>query len=151
MHYKENKDQNGEKGDKGDTGTLTEEQIKDIKVAILEADNPVGTIRISLTNVNPVNYLGFGTWQRYANGRVLIGVDEDDTDFSTVGKRGGSKELQAHSHTVVGNTVDVQGSGTGVRLGGQLGGSSITTSTAGEGTSGNLPPFMTAYIWRRIR
>lgn len=39
------------------------------------------------------NHLGF-TWQRVAKGKVLVGKDEDDIDFNTIGKIGGKKEQE---------------------------------------------------------
>lgn len=150
MHYKVNKDQNGDKGDKGDAGTLTEEQIEKIKLAILQADNPVGTIRVSLTNTNPADYLGFGTWMQISKGRFLVGVDENDNSFATPEKTGGSKYMQAHNHTFLGNTVDGKDTDpVGVRMGAHLGGNEQVTSSAGEGSAENLPPYFACYIWRR--
>ena len=34
-------------------------------------------------------------------GRVPVGLDGNDTDFNTLGKTGGSKELQAHKHQAI--------------------------------------------------
>lgn len=53
---------------------------------------PVGSIYISLNNVNPSTFIG-GTWEAFARGRTLIGVDPNDSDFSTSGKTGGSKTV----------------------------------------------------------
>ena len=50
----------------------------------------VGYVMITINNVNPSTYYG-GTWVRIAQGKTLIGVNEDDSDFSTVEKTGGSK------------------------------------------------------------
>ena len=51
---------------------------------------PVGSIYFSVNNVNPGTLFG-GVWERFANGRVLVGVDENQTEFSAVKKTGGSK------------------------------------------------------------
>lgn len=69
--------------------------IKNIKKAILQAENPIGHIRMETTDVNPATYLGFGTWVLWGSGKVPVGVDSSDTDFSTVEKTGGTKE---HRH-----------------------------------------------------
>ena len=55
---------------------------------------PVGSIYISSSSENPGNIYG-GTWEEYAKGRTLVGVDSSDSDFSTVEKLGGEK---THSH-----------------------------------------------------
>lgn len=67
---------------------------------------PVGSIYMSVNDVSPESFMG-GTWERFANGQVLVGVDENDTDFNASGKTGGEKshvlsadEMPSHSHTV---------------------------------------------------
>lgn len=69
---------------------------------------PVGSIYISASaTVNP-NVIFTGTqWERFGKGKTLIGVDEEDTDFATVGLEGGSKDATVvkHSHTVTGEAA----------------------------------------------
>lgn len=55
---------------------------------------PVGSIYTSTNPANPALYMNGGTWQRYGKGRVLVSLDEDDTDFDTVGKTGGAKRVK---------------------------------------------------------
>ena len=66
-----------------------------INNAVLEGKKslyPVGSLYFNVTReTNPSQLLGFGTWERIAEGKTLIGVDTEDTDFSIVGKTGGSK------------------------------------------------------------
>lgn len=71
---------------------------------------PVGSIYISATATNPKDLFGFGTWQQFAPGRVLVGygVGNDGTDsinYNTVLAQGGkyyhtltTGEMPAHSH-----------------------------------------------------
>ncbi|MDR1338340.1 MAG: hypothetical protein LBJ73_04935 [Rickettsiales bacterium] len=73
---------------------------------ILQAVYPVGAIYISTANTNPGTLFGFGTWERFGNGRALVGVNESDTDFSSVQKMGGAKthtlaatEMPSHNHS----------------------------------------------------
>jgi hypothetical protein len=54
---------------------------------------PVGSIFIHYEATNPFGILGFGTWQRIAHGRMLVGVGEDDNDFNAPGKEGGEKKV----------------------------------------------------------
>ena len=68
----------------------------------LKSIYPVGSIYLSVNNTNPSTLFG-GTWERFANGRVLVGVDETQTEFNAVQKTGGHKELQSHNHTFNGN------------------------------------------------
>lgn len=71
---------------------------------------PVGSIYMSIKDVDPSTFLG-GTWERWGQGRVPVGVDVDasdppDTDFAA-GKEGGQKNitldlanLPEHYHTI---------------------------------------------------
>lgn len=66
---------------------------------------PVGSIYFSDRNTDPATLFG-GTWERFAQGRMLVGLDETDPDFDTVLETGGEKEhdllaseLPGHEHT----------------------------------------------------
>ena len=73
--------------------------IKKLKQEILQADNPVGCLRLQVVNTNPAEYLVFGEWVLLGKGKVPVGVDTDDTDFNTVEKEIGSKTVNIkHSH-----------------------------------------------------
>lgn len=60
---------------------------------VLDRIQPVGSLYFSTTNTSPASLFG-GTWERYAQGRVMVSASDTDTDF-TVGKTGGEK---THSH-----------------------------------------------------
>ena len=71
---------------------------------IIDVIYPIGSIYISVNSVNPSALFG-GTWEAFATGRTLIGVDTTDTDFNTVEKTGGEKthtltinEMPSHTH-----------------------------------------------------
>ncbi len=110
---------------------------------------PIGSIYISVNDINPSKYFG-GTWERFANGRCLVGVDTTQEEFNTIGKTGGSKYLQAHTHNLKGS------SGTGgkaetVPYGATSTGSDMwAIESFGTGNSGNLQPYITVCIWKRI-
>lgn len=66
---------------------------------------PIGSIYMSIANINPAEYFG-GTWERYAKGRTLVGVDENDATFKAVKATGGAKthtlttsEMPVHTHS----------------------------------------------------
>lgn len=72
---------------------------------------PVGAIYMSTTSANPSTFWTGTTWQAFATGKTIIGIDTSDTDFNSVNKTGGSKEvvltvpnLPIHSHTVGDNS-----------------------------------------------
>ena len=71
---------------------------------------PIGSIYTSVSPTSPATLFG-GTWERFGNGKAIVGVDESDNDFKTVALTGGSKtktiavgNLPAHSHSVNINT-----------------------------------------------
>lgn len=73
---------------------------------LLDALHPVGSIYLSTSSTNPSTYFG-GTWERFANGQVLVGVDTQETEFNTVQKTGGNKthtvtlkDVPAHTHSI---------------------------------------------------
>lgn len=58
---------------------------------------PVGTIKITTTDVNPGTYLG-GTWVSWGQGRTIVGVGANgEHNYTEAGMTGGS---DSHSHQV---------------------------------------------------
>lgn len=54
---------------------------------------PVGSVFIAVVSTNPATLLGYGTWNAFGAGRVLVGVDTGDPDFDTVEETGGAKTV----------------------------------------------------------
>lgn len=54
---------------------------------------PVGSIFISVNDVNPSELLGYGTWESFGAGKVLTGFDASDPDFDQSLKTGGNKTI----------------------------------------------------------
>ena len=145
----------------------------------LEAIYPVnGQPYLSFNADNPATVLGFGTWLQL-KGMSLVGLDDTDVDFDTVGETGGNK---AHTHTdnfnVDGHTLttdeipahthsydDLAGTGTNnydVTSGSPSsslqpkdttstgGGSSHTHElSGGVQSNSNLSPYLVVYMWKR--
>lgn len=71
---------------------------------IREAVYPVGSIKMSATNVNPSTYLG-GTWVAWGSGKVPVGVDTNDSNFNTSEKTGGTASVSiSHTHSIAART-----------------------------------------------
>lgn len=75
---------------------------------------PVGSIYISTSSTNPNTIHGFGTWQIWGVDRTIIGVDENDEDFTTPELTGGESthtltldELPRHNHGIISLTGSV--------------------------------------------
>lgn len=71
----------------------------------------IGRIIINTSGTNPSDYLGFGNWEQYGKGKVLVGLNSDDVDFNTIDKTGGQKtvtltvsQMPQHTHTFTGNS-----------------------------------------------
>lgn len=78
--------------------------LRDYISSIAGSVYPVGSIYMSVTNTNPSAYFG-GTWVAWGSGRVPVGVNASDTNFSTVEKTGGAStvtlttaQMPSHSH-----------------------------------------------------
>lgn len=134
----------------------------------LEAIYPIGSIYMNATNSgNPgtsgyfVNGVSFGTWAKFAEGRMPIGHDAGDSDFDTAEETGGSKthtltvsEIPAHKHRV--NTRDsssgqVEGTiGQGDQGKPDTGFTGTPVESVGGGEAhNNMPPYVTVYMWKR--
>ena len=57
---------------------------------------PVGSIYMSVNDVSPEEFLG-GTWERWSQGRVPVGVDESDEELEKPNLAGGEKKTYFNS------------------------------------------------------
>jgi len=115
---------------------------------------PIGSVFVSVVSTDPATLLGYGTWARIAEGRMLIGQKATDADFDTAEETGGAKthtltvdEMPAHDHTVdVGFSA---GAGT-VPFVTYTPASTVTTSSKGGGGAHSIMnPFFVVYAWKR--
>ena len=115
-----------------------------------------------------------GKWERI-KGCVLVGVDEDDSDFNVSGNSGGEKKhtlsaselpkisgtITMHNQNVATNVHAVSGVFSAKKIiskyfSGESGYSgaesvSIIGFDVGGGIShNNMPPYQTCYIWKRV-
>ena len=137
-------------GNAANAGSLENNTIVDI----LKKGYPVGSIYINANNgTNPATLLGFGTWERFGEGRVLVSQDSTDADFDAIGETGGEKthqltvdEMPSHNH----NYTRVSGGAGGGGL--NVDGSTSTAYTSlagGDFPHNNLQPYITVYMWKR--
>jgi hypothetical protein len=60
---------------------------------VIDTLYPVGSLYTSTLSTNPGALLSRGTWEVYAAGRALVGVDTGDTDWDTGGETRGTKTV----------------------------------------------------------
>ena len=134
---------------------------------------PVGSIYISTSSTNPSTIYG-GTWERYGQGKTLVGLNESETEFSTVNKIGGEKthtltvnEMPSHNHDFrysTDNAVTFYNAGVGkdgTYTGDNFLGFSnsvslfasyvvVLSNTGSSQPHNNLQPYITVYMWKRV-
>lgn len=117
---------------------------------------PIGSIYLSVNNVNPSSIFG-GSWESFGTGRTLVGVDTGQTEFNTVEKIGGSKHLQEHRHNYLTTTITYNDYGDGGEVvaipRGATNRAVYKMSEAPDvpyANSGNLQPYITVYMWKRV-
>lgn len=143
-------------------GTLSDGTDKFYPNAFYE----VGDLFLTTRNENPSIRFG-GTWELFGKGKTLVCVDENDDDFKTVKQTGGEKthtltvdEMPAHDHGI--NVFSPESGNTGRYTCNPEWNnrSSDISDIRWIGTSGvsgktkpynNMPPYITCYIWIRIK
>lgn len=136
--------------------TYTKSEVEAL-IASIKVVPAIGTILMnSESTFDPNTEYPGTTWHRI-KGRVVVGVDESDPDFSVSGKMGGEKahiltleEMASHYHKYTTNTVNnyVQISPSSV-YGRSANVEEKTSSAGGDQPHNNMPPYITEYMWRR--
>jgi len=120
--------------------------------ASLSAVYPVGSIYVNAAvSTNPTTLLGFGTWEAFGAGRVMVGFNASDALFDTLEETGGSKDavVVSHTHTATSSSsvsdpghqhnirhyASTESAGSTVNAGGPTTQSFNTTETATTGIS----------------
>lgn len=133
--------------------------------AVLERMLPVGSIvewspvdggNTDLSSAEKVAaYYGFGTWEAYGSGRMLLGVSDSHTVGSTGGEETHSLTLEELPEKVEIDYAKDNTPGHNPAIFG-LWASAIPTATYSISIGGKntpfsiLPPYITVYRWRRI-
>jgi hypothetical protein len=144
----------------------------------LSAVYPIGSIYINASSSsNPSVLLGFGTWEAFGAGRVMVGFNSSDALFDTLEETGGSKDavVVSHTHTATSVVTDPghvhttgtddiasgpgpyrylrpTGSGEAQNTSNVVTGITVATTNASTGSSGtnaNVQPYITVRMWKR--
>lgn len=118
---------------------------------------PVGSIyETSNQDFNPSDNFG-GIWERI-KGKVLVGIDEDDEDFTSVGLTGGEKEhtltvseMPKHNHSFsYGTDTSSPGNSPTVISKGGFNSNLVLGYQGNSQPHNNMPPYETIYIYKRV-
>jgi hypothetical protein len=117
----------------------------------------IGDLFFTTKITSPASKFG-GTWAKWGEGRVPVGVDTGQTEFNTVEKTGGEKthsltanENGTHSHSVLTMIQSFQAGGALMRTLSSQTDYAALTENSGLGTAhNNLQPYITCYMWKRI-
>lgn len=138
---------------------ITAEEVKTLlSISLLDA-YPVGSVYISVLSTNPSTLFG-GTWVPIGQGKVLVGIDSQDTDFDTLEETGGAKthtlttdEMPAHTHDLeYSDQTNMEIFGSSERTISEIDGTNLTratTSTGGGNAHNNLQPYLVVSMWKR--
>ena len=127
---------------------------------LLDSIYPIGSIIIKDDTTDYSSYLGF-SWEKVFAGVTLVGLDTTQTEFNTIGKKGGEKthtltvdEMPAHNHPIL------YGSNTGGSYARAISSNindatSQTTndtvkSNGGSQPHNNLQPYQVVAYWKRV-
>lgn len=135
-------------------GTLSDGKDKFYPNAFYE----VGDLFLTTRNENPSVRFG-GAWELFGKGKTLVCVDENDNDFKTVKQTGGEKthkltieEMPKHKHDGWGGTYG--GGGPyyyNYYVYGNWNTDDSHKSVGGDKPHNNMQPYITCYIWIRIK
>ena len=144
----------------------------DVSTKIFDLVYPVGSIYLSVNDVNPATIFG-GVWERWGAGRVPVGVNPNESEFSSVEQTGGEKthritvdEIPNHNHGLIGVTCcwgtgnqNVAHIAQSVFMGTlginelmftSAGDKIYTDSNGGSQPQNLLQPYITCNMWKRI-
>lgn len=139
---------------------MNDETLNNMQIELMKLVFPIGSIYITQDNTNPSEILKFGTWER-VKGKVLVGLDENDTDFNVIGKTGGEKthklsiaEMPSHNHSKTTVPKDNEWiapkSGWNYSFTDQETYIQNTDKTGGDQPHNNLQPYrVVGYMWLR--
>lgn len=144
------------------------QELKINDTPYLDIIYPVGCIFQTIESSFDPNVTFGGTWSRI-KGKFLVGVNEDESEYSEAESTGGEKthkltanEMPSHTHSISSNGTftigNNQGSGVSGIPAGQSGWGSIgsadwyrfwNNTTGGDAAHNNLPHYYAVYIWKR--
>tara|TARA_R110000803_G_scaffold206682_1_gene274109 strand:- start:463 stop:1050 length:588 start_codon:yes stop_codon:yes gene_type:complete len=131
---------------------------------LLESIYPVGFIWMNANNVtNPGTLLGFGTWEEFGAGRVLLGAGEGtdnqpapEVKTFIAGDTGGEyshtlteDEMPSHNHNINNMGLEYNYDRDQTSSAWDNGGNKLTDLTGGDLPHNNIQPYIAVHMWTR--
>lgn len=124
---------------------------------------PVGSLYFNASDAtNPAELFGFGTWERFGEGRMMLSASDSHAAGTTGGEEKHTlttSEMPKHLHHTNsyqdGYPTAFTGKGTWYTLvynktkGNNTNESPITSNTGGSAAHNNMPPYVSVYVWVR--
>ena len=149
--------------------SLGDSSVEFTPLTLINIVHPIGSVIANAdADFDPNVHFGGTTWERYAEGRMLIGFSTGDVAFQTIGSEGGEKthtlttaEMPAHAghglswggnyaayvNKTVATAYGSSGRGWSLQAGNEL--IPAYTSTGGDTPHNNLPPYKVVNYWIR--
>lgn len=143
-------------------GTNPKDVVTHEQLALAIQVFKVGSVYTTTTNENPSITFGYGTWERFAKGKALVGfTDEVSNDIPQWVKIAGTnygeyehkltvEELPPHSHDLNFTTGNISGNNRAATQSTSSSMSNLKTLDTGGGKGhNNVQPSIVVYFWKR--
>ena len=117
---------------------------------------PINKVEVFFDSEDHSHFLGF-QWEMISQGKMPIGLNTSDTDFNSIGKTGGEKEVTLTVDQIPPHSHELYCSGTGGNssslqrvTNNGVWDANKTKSTGGGQPHNNMPPYIVMAFWRRV-
>ena len=142
-------------------GTNPKDVVTHEQLALAIQNYKVGDIYITTASGDPSERLGYGTWERFAEGRTLVGFSSSVSNSipewtKVIGSQYGEyehrltiDEIPSHTHdsAKIRGDIDLDNGG---RDSGVNNTNAPTSATGGDQPHNNVQPSIVVYFWKRV-
>lgn len=143
-------------------GTNPKDVVTHEQLAIAIQNYKVGDIYITTASGDPKERLGYGTWERFAQGKTLVGFTDSvsnsipewvkiaGSEFGEYEHRLTVDEMPAHKHNgvpIIRGNVDADLGGRDATVYGDY---TESASSGGDKPHNNVQPSIVVYFWKRV-
>lgn len=130
----------------------------DVLLKVLQ-NYKVGDIYLTTNQASPNVTLGYGTWERYGEGRALVGVSTKAADpdwtkgissiYGAYTHQLSADELPSHKHGITGGGGEEGSNRYPDSTAASISATTQTDETGGDQPHNNVQPSITVFVWRR--